>query len=83
MIKNHLQYKVSTSQLKRFEEALAEANDRGGPPEGTHPLMWKAQIDALESQMRTLQREVSEYDKLVSATLIPSRLRHLMSFLSV
>ncbi|WP_300586885.1 helix-turn-helix domain-containing protein [Marivita sp.] len=69
MIKNHLQYKVSTSQLKKFEEALAEATNRGCAPVGTHPVMWQAQIDALESQMRTLHREISEYDRLVSGNL--------------
>jgi Zn-dependent peptidase ImmA (M78 family)/ribosome-binding protein aMBF1 (putative translation factor) len=66
MIKNQLQYKVTISQKKKFEEAILRAQQTKEVPEGTHPLMWKAQIDALKSQYETLNRQVKEYEYLIS-----------------
>lgn len=66
MIKNQLQYKVSAGQLKKFEAALVALESVQDPPADVHPLMWKAQADAIKGQIETLRRELVEYDKLVS-----------------
>jgi transcriptional regulator with XRE-family HTH domain/Zn-dependent peptidase ImmA (M78 family) len=66
MIKNQLQHKVSTSNLRKFEAALESASAIDQPPAGIHPLMWKAQLDGMESQIATLRREISEYQELIS-----------------
>ena len=67
MIKNQLQYGVAQTQVGRFEAALtSSAHDA---PTGTHPMMWKAYREGLESQLSTLRREIAEYDALRSGAI--------------
>ncbi|MCX5493486.1 XRE family transcriptional regulator [Kaistia dalseonensis] len=65
MIKNERQLGITQKQARRFEEAIADARHRDAP-ENTHPIMWKAYIDGMESQLSTLQREIDEYHCLKS-----------------
>ncbi|MCB4456877.1 helix-turn-helix domain-containing protein [Leisingera sp. McT4-56] len=80
MIKNKLQYKVSISQLENFQEALKNASAMECPPEGTHPLMWKAQIEGMKSQITTLKREISEYEALASGEIQSIEVNSLEDF---
>jgi transcriptional regulator with XRE-family HTH domain/Zn-dependent peptidase ImmA (M78 family) len=65
MIKNERQYRITKAQAKRFEQAIMELKE-SRDDEGTHPLLKKAQIDALESQVEELTEQLSAYDALRS-----------------
>jgi transcriptional regulator with XRE-family HTH domain/Zn-dependent peptidase ImmA (M78 family) len=66
VIKNERQYRITKSQADRFSEAfeLAQAPRPGAPAE--HPLLQKAKLDALKSQLADLRAEIREYDLLRS-----------------
>lgn len=66
MIKNELQYRVTQAQAKKFEEALAQFNNNLDNREEVHPLLWKAQRDALHSQLSELREQIEEYEALKS-----------------
>ena len=63
MIKNERQYRITKAQadgLSRTLERLSLGT------EGVHPLIAKAQEDALRSQIEDLQRELRDYESLLS-----------------
>lgn len=59
MIKNERQYRITNAQAEQFERALAAEPDRD-----LHPLLVKAQEDALRSQLADLRVELEEYEAL-------------------
>ncbi len=63
MIKNERQYRITRAQAAKFELALAGS---GGPAisEDVHPLVLKAQSDAIRSQLEDLRFELTEYEAL-------------------
>ena len=64
MIKNERQYRIGKAQAKKFERAISEtAASRKGD---IHPVLHKAQIEAMKSQVADLRREIEEYEKLRS-----------------
>lgn len=65
MIKNERQYRITKTQASRFEDALRHAGQKA-TAEKTHPLLQKAQIDALRSQLEELHDEIAEYESLRS-----------------
>ena len=64
MIKNERQYRISRAQAERFVRALKELEE--GPRQETlgHPVLKKAQKDALRSQLVDLEAELREYETL-------------------
>jgi transcriptional regulator with XRE-family HTH domain len=65
MIKNERQYRITKAQAERFTRALELAKSE--PTNGeTHPLLLKAEGDALRSQLADLQAQIEEYDALQS-----------------
>lgn len=64
MIKNERQYRITKAQAKRFSRALHTARERREAPGGPHPLIAKAQADALASQLADLEGEIEEYESL-------------------
>jgi ribosome-binding protein aMBF1 (putative translation factor) len=64
MIKNDRQYRITKTQAGRFTKAIQEA--KASSKGKVHPLLRKAQIDAMESQLGDLQREIEEYETLRS-----------------
>jgi ribosome-binding protein aMBF1 (putative translation factor) len=77
MIKNERQYRIAKAQAAKFEEALkafvAELpNDRT-----THPRLIKAQKDAMQSQLESLRRELTEYEDLESGNMPPPDLEYI------
>jgi ribosome-binding protein aMBF1 (putative translation factor) len=66
MIKNEKQYRVTQSQVKKFEEALTQLTQNLSKTEEVHPLLFKAQQDALQSQLKDLREELLEYEALKS-----------------
>lgn len=65
MIKNERQYKITKAQADKLQAALAKQQS-AVPPKGVHPLLFKAQQDALQSQIDDLRDELAEYKKLQS-----------------
>jgi ribosome-binding protein aMBF1 (putative translation factor) len=64
MIKNERQYRMTKAHAEKFMQTLHElATTR---KRGVHPVLHKAQIDALKSQLGDLQRELAEYETLRS-----------------
>ena len=67
MIKNERQYRLTKAQARRFSQTLASLRQRSGDSAtGVHPLIAKAQQNALESQLADLEAELREYDSLKS-----------------
>jgi len=65
MIKNERQYSTTKAQAQKLEKALAQAAQRP-PTRKVHPLLRKAEEDALRSQLRDLHAEIREYEALRS-----------------
>jgi uroporphyrinogen-III synthase len=61
MIKNNRQYRITRSQSKKFEEALQQLQTKGSK---LHPLLQKAQREAILSQLEDLRAEMREYEAL-------------------
>ena len=64
MIKNERQYRITRAQAEKFERAIAEA--RMSRSRNVHPVLQKAQLDGLKSQLADLRRELAEYEALRS-----------------
>ena len=65
MIKNERQYKITRAQAVGFSDALNSLRHRpNGDNNGVHPLIAKAQEDALSSQLADLESELREYESL-------------------
>lgn len=62
MIKNERQYRTTKAQIEKFALALADAEGRTGGD----ALLRKLESDGLRSQLRELERDVREYERLRS-----------------
>ena len=60
MIKNERQYRITKVQANRFSQTFR----RLGEADGVHPLIVKAQREALSSQIADLENELHEYESL-------------------
>ncbi|MBW4540698.1 MAG: hypothetical protein KME43_16340 [Myxacorys chilensis ATA2-1-KO14] len=63
MIENDHQYRVTQIQAQKFEKALEQILQTPEQERKTNPLLWQAQISALESQLSDLREEMEEYNK--------------------
>ena len=66
MIKNERQYRITKAQANKFARALAQAKQDSGKNSQIHPLLKKAQEDALRSQLTDLRVQLEEYEALRS-----------------
>jgi DNA-binding Xre family transcriptional regulator len=66
MVKNQRQYLITKAQTKKFKEAIEAFDNK---TTDTHPLLVKAQREALQSQLSELKWQLDEYDKLRSGKL--------------
>lgn len=70
MIKNERQYRITRNQAQQFERALAKLQDaldgQSGGDGSLHPLLQKAQEEALHSQLTDLRQQLAEYEALAS-----------------
>ena len=64
MIKNERQYKITRAQAVRFSNALKNLKQSPNADNGLHPLIAKAQEDAISSQLADLESELREYESL-------------------
>ena len=64
MIKNERQYKITRAQVVRFSNALESLRQRPDADSALHPLIAKAQEDAISSQLSDLEDELRKYESL-------------------
>lgn len=64
MIKNERQYRIAKAQAAKFEAALKTFGSRSRKDQTTHPKLVKAQKDAIQSQLDSLNGEMREYEEL-------------------
>ena len=64
MIKNERQYRITRAQAHRFSQTLDSLKQRSSESEEIHPLVAKAQEDAVRSQLSDLENELREYESL-------------------
>ena len=65
MIKNERQYRITRNQADRFLQTLDTLRRRDKEAkEGAHPLIAKAQEDAVRSQLEDLEEQLREYESL-------------------
>ncbi len=69
MIKNERQYRITKSQIAKFEAALEELSARSGAR--TDVRLRKLEEDALRSQLDELRDEVGQYERLRSGRREP------------
>lgn len=62
MILSSKQYAVTVEQLAKFEYALRHLNDHIAAGGFQHPLLTKAQLGALESQIEILRFEIAQWE---------------------
>jgi len=58
MIKNKMQYQVTSKKLAEFKEALAGLKEKNG----VNPLLKEIQVNALIAQIEILAEETEEYE---------------------
>ncbi len=64
MIKNEQQYRITKNQVDRFSRTLANLKKQPAEAKDVHPLIAKAQEDALQSQLADLEEQLQEYEAL-------------------
>lgn len=62
MIANEFQYNLTRSQAARFEQALRDLDEPVN--QALHPILARAEKDALQSQLESLRSELGDYDAL-------------------
>ncbi len=62
IIKNERQYRITRAQAEKFTQALHRATEGRTAESGVHPLLRKAQEDAIRSQLDNLRAELAEYN---------------------
>jgi ribosome-binding protein aMBF1 (putative translation factor) len=63
MIKNQRQYVITQAQIKKFKSTLEAFENHKSQ---AHPILRKAQKEAMESQLAELEDQVKEYERLRS-----------------
>lgn len=63
MITNERQYRITKTEIERFEKSLSQPTEQG---KDLHPELQRAMREGLESQLQELREEVEEYDALRS-----------------
>lgn len=66
MIKNERQYRITKAQMAKFERALDQLVQGPVGDKQVHPLLRKAEEDALRSQMDDLCAQIEAYEALRS-----------------
>lgn len=76
MIKNERQYRIAKVQAEKFEFALTKIEPVSSKK--IHPILLKAQEDALRSQLDDLKKEIKEYEKLRAGNFNMGQLESLI-----
>jgi transcriptional regulator with XRE-family HTH domain len=77
MIKNEKQYQLAQRQIKSFERDLDRVRRSAVDDDPIHPLVRKAQLEAIESQIESLRAEVREYERVRAGDRVLVRVESL------
>ncbi len=69
MITNERQYRITTTQLKKFREAIDEFDIESAIKRTKSKILAKAELDALQSEYENLSAQLHEYETLKSGTV--------------
>ena len=69
MITNERQYRITRNKVGRFLRALEEFDAKGDERAGVQPRLVRAEREALEGQLASLQKELEDYEQLKSASV--------------
>ena len=64
MIKSEREYRITKAQADRFAQTLHDLRHTPADARGVHPIIAKAQEDALISQIADLEGELREYESM-------------------
>src|SRR5262249_19863132 len=64
MIKNERQYAITKAQADKFAQALERLSKSPAKGEAIHPLLRKAEAEALRSQLADVRAELADYEAL-------------------
>ncbi len=64
MIKNERQFRITKHQADKFATAIQEL--KATPAKDMHPLLRKAEVDGMQSQLDDLNEQLAEYTALQS-----------------
>src|SRR3954454_5151037 len=67
MIKNERQYRITKAAAEKFEQSLESFDSEPAPPD-VHPVLRKAERDALTGQLDELRAQLQEYESLRAGT---------------
>lgn len=76
MITNEREYRITKSHVTRFEETLNHMRVSPAPSD-LHPKLWKAEQDAIESQIEEMQQALLEYEALKSGQVTTTTVQSL------
>jgi transcriptional regulator with XRE-family HTH domain/cytidylate kinase len=65
MVKNERQYRITKSEAQKFRLAIERLESKPLDPE-VHPLLAKAELDGLRSQLEELDEDIRQYEALRS-----------------
>src|SRR5713101_7903415 len=74
MIKNERQYAITKAQAEKFTRALAQLTHQAAKRQKVHPLLRKAEEQALRSQLADVRAEMQEYQSLRSGKYRPPKI---------
>ena len=69
MITNERQYKITSTQLKKLDEAIKTFDLKAVAKQTKSKILAKAELDALQSESENLSLQLKEYEILKSGTI--------------
>jgi DNA-directed RNA polymerase specialized sigma subunit len=76
VITNERQYRITKSEAKKFEQAIAAARGREPSPD-VDPRLHQAMIESLESELAILRDDLERYESLKSGRVKKRRVHSL------
>ena len=69
MITNERQYKITRKKAADFARVIKEFNENSLERSDVHPRLLRAELEAMESQLKDLRDEIDQYEQLKSGDL--------------
>jgi transcriptional regulator with XRE-family HTH domain/Zn-dependent peptidase ImmA (M78 family) len=69
MISNERQYRITKAEAEKFRRTLKQLENDKDAKKDMHPRLFKAQLDAIQSQFDELLEELRDYERLKSGNV--------------
>lgn len=76
MVTNERQYRITKSEARKFEQAIAAARGRKPSPD-VDPRIHQGMVESLESELAVLQKQLKRYEALKAGKVKSRRARSL------